>query len=58
MRKLFNKLIEAREESARKWIERRYSRETLNSLNKLSDRELKDIGLSRSEIRSVAYNFR
>ncbi|MDV7390244.1 DUF1127 domain-containing protein, partial [Arthrospira platensis SPKY1] len=30
------------------------ARTTYNELNKLSDRELKDIGLSRGDIRSVA----
>lgn len=30
-------------------------RQTLNELSALSDRDLRDLGLTRSEIRSVAY---
>ena len=36
---------------------RRYrtARRTMNELSKLSDRELRDIGIARHEIRTVAY---
>lgn len=32
------------------------SRQTYKELNRLSDRELNDIGISRSDIRAVAYD--
>lgn len=34
----------------------RAARRTMNELSKLTDRELRDIGISRHEIRAVAYN--
>ena len=43
--------FEGRIAATAKWKERR---DTFNTLHKLSDRELNDIGISRGDIRSIA----
>tara|TARA_R100001510_G_C7578940_1_gene152660 strand:- start:76 stop:240 length:165 start_codon:yes stop_codon:yes gene_type:complete len=48
-KKIFNRLIEAREESARRKIAR-------IQLEKMTDRELKDLGIGRFDIeRAILY---
>lgn len=41
---------------ARSYAKNQQSRQTYKELSKLSDRELNDIGISRSDIRAVAYD--
>ena len=42
------------ERLGQKLSERKTRRETFNTLHKLTDRELSDIGISRGDIRSIA----
>mgnify|MGYP001578144070 FL=1 len=42
------------ENLGQKLIERRTRRQTYNTLHKLTDRELADIGISRGDIRSIS----
>tara|TARA_Y100001978_G_scaffold162944_1_gene149557 strand:- start:436 stop:684 length:249 start_codon:yes stop_codon:yes gene_type:complete len=37
-----------------KRLQRRQARQTYNELSRLNDRELKDLGIGRSDIRSIA----
>ena len=59
-RKIGNAFVESRMKTAMKVVKQqlmthRAYRETYNELAQMSDRELRDIGLNRSMIHSVAY---
>lgn len=51
---LGDRLAEIRADLTEAWRAHRVYRQTLNELQALSDRELADLGLSRSALRSVA----
>lgn len=45
--------------SARQWVRNTIAfNKELNELNKMSDRELRDIGMSRSDVKALAYNMK
>lgn len=52
---IFEKIVHALDVSAEATAKRRVYRQTLRELNALSAREMADLGLNRSMIRSVAY---
>ncbi len=39
----------------KRWSDRREAKRTIKELSKLTDRDLKDLGISRGEIYSIAY---
>ncbi len=51
---LFGRLVELRKDIAQRFAFRRVFNKTVNELNGLDDRQLADLGLSRSQIHSVA----
>lgn len=51
-----NLIVYAASKVKTSWVAWREFSNTVNVLNKLSDAELFDIGLSRGDIRTVAYN--
>lgn len=48
--------MKAWEEAARKRAQYYEAQYTINELSRLTDKELADIGISRGEIRDIAYN--
>ncbi|MDR9486300.1 MAG: DUF1127 domain-containing protein [Sediminimonas sp.] len=52
---LFDRAAQVLKGLGERYARYRIYRETLNELASLSNRELSDIGMSRSQIRSVAY---
>ncbi|MFQ6552511.1 DUF1127 domain-containing protein [Aestuariibius insulae] len=53
---LFDRIADARKTYAQRWGAYRAYRTTFNELNKLTDRDLSDLGLHRSMIQGVAYD--
>jgi len=51
-----SKVMKAWEEAARKKAQYYEARYTISELSKLTDKELDDIGISRGEIRDIAYS--
>lgn len=51
-----SKVIKAWEAAARKRVLNYEAQQTIRELSRLSDKELNDIGIARSQIHEIAYN--